>query len=1052
MPKLLFLLSLAPLLLAQDMNMLKGLKWREIGPFRGGRSATVTGVDSLPGVYYFGAVAGGVWKTTDGGVNWKPVSNNQPFGTSFIGDIAVSESDPNIVYAGTGEYDIRGNLSYGDGVYKSTDAGRTWKHVGLENTRQISRVRINPRNPDIVYVAALGHVWGPNDERGIFRTKDGGKTWQRIFWRGPKAGAIDLTFDPTNANILYAAFWEVYRKPWDLESGGPGSGIFKSTDGGDTWTELTHNAGLPKGTLGNIGITVSPANPERIWAIIEAEDGGVFRSDNAGETWTKVNDERKLRQRAWYYNRIFADPKDPQRVYATNVEFFRSDDGGKSWNAIPTPHGDNHCLWIAPGNPNRMIEANDGGATISTDGGKTWTNEDNQPTAQFYRVALDNDFPYHAYGAQQDNTTVRIATRSESGGIGERDWYPVGGGESGWIAPYLPDTQIVFAGSYDGLITRYDHHTGETRNVTIWPDNEMGSAPDALKYRFQWNFPLLFSPHNPDLLMAAGNVLFASTDQGQSWKPISPDLTRNDKSKQISSGGSITKDNTSIEYYDTIFTVIESPIEKGLIWAGSDDGLVHLTRDGGRHWTNVTPKNMPEWIQFNSIEASPFDPGTAYFAGTMYKFDDNRPYLYKTTNYGQSWTQINNGLPANSFTRCVREDPNEKDLLYAGTETGIFVSFNGGSHWQPLQLNLPVTPITDLAIQKREHELVAATEGRSFWILDDTELLAELKHGTGTGDFHLFAPKHTYRGAFRRGRGEEGGAGLPEGANPPAGAVIYYWLKDKPQGELTLEFLDAKGKSIKKFSSKAPEHPHGAEAVPAEGEPEEGGLRQRGPQLAPAKQGLNQFVWDLRYPDATSFPGMILWAGNVRGPVVTPGTYQVKLTVNGKSETRNFEVRRDPRLKTTPDDFNAQLELELQVRDKLSRTNQAVIEIRDVRKQIDELTARLNGKSKAVSERAKSLSKELSDIEEALYQTKNKASEDPLNYPVKLNNKLAALLSDIGAADTQPTAAQRAVYEDIASQVNAQLAKLKQVVDTGIPALNRLARDQNVPAITEPRP
>ena len=948
-----------------------------------------------------------------------------------------------------GEYDIRGNVSQGDGVYKSMDAGKTWKHIGLENTHQIARILIHPRNPDLVYVAALGHVWGANEERGIYRSNDGGKTWSKIYGRGPKAGAIELVFDPTNPNTLYAGFWEVNRKPWDLESGGPGSGLFKSIDGGDTWTDLTSNPGLPKGVLGNIGLTVSPANPDRIYALIEAQEGGVFRSDDAGKTWTKVNSDRKLLQRAWYYGRIFADPKDPDKLYATNVGFFRSDDAGKSWNAIKTPHSDHHALWISPSDPRRMIEANDGGAMVTTDAGRNWSTINNQPTAQFYRVALDNDFPYHAYGAQQDNTTVKIVTRGANGAIGERDWYDVGGGESGWIAPWPKDTDVVFAGSYDGLITRYDHHDGQTRNVTVWPDNEMGWDPAGLKYRFQWNFPLLFSAHDSNLLFAGGNVLFASTDQAESWKPISPDLTRNDKSKQISSGGPITKDNTSIEYYGTIFTVAESPVEKGLLWTGSDDGLVHLTRDGSKNWQNVTPKNMPEWIQINSIEASPFDSGTAYFAGTLYKFDDNRPFLFKTTDYGKTWRQINEGIPETAFTRCIREDPNKKDLLYAGTETGIYVSFNGGAKWQSLQLNLPVTPIADLAIQKREHELVAATHGRAFWILDDTQLLAQLADSTANENMHLFRPKHAYRGAF--GRSTPGIAGpIATGANPPNGAVIYYWLKnavkaDKAESEATLEILDAQGKLVKKFSSKSEDVPE--VILEDEDDPQHGKTKP-----LPLEQGLNQFVWDLRFPDAAKFAGMILWAGNVRGPVAAPGMYQARLTVNGESQTQKFEVRKDPRVETTEQQYAAQLELELQLRDKLTQTNQAVLQIREVRKQIEELTARLKSagepaKSKLVIDRAKAVSADLTAIEEALYQTKNKASEDPLNFPVRLNNKLAALLAAIGAADTAPTASQREVYEDLATAVNAQLSKLKQVLGSGVPSLNKLARDQDIPSV-----
>jgi photosystem II stability/assembly factor-like uncharacterized protein len=1039
-------LLVCSVLCAEDLSSMKALKWRSIGPFRGGRVPAVTGVESQPDVYYFGGATGGVWKTVNGGYSWECVSDGQPFGTASIGDIAVSESDPNIVYAGTGEYDIRGNVSVGDGMYKSTDAGKTWKHIGLENTRQIARVRVNPKNPDLVYVAALGHVWAPNDERGIYRSKDGGKTWQKILSRGPKAGASELVFDPTNSNILYAGFWEAYRKPWDLESGGPGSGIFKSTDGGDTWNELTKNPGLPKGVMGNIGLTVSTANPDRVWALIEAEDGGVFRSDDAGKTWKKMNDERKLRQRAWYYGRIFADPKDPDKVYATNVGFFRSDDGGRTWNAIAVPHGDNHDLWISASNPQRMIEGNDGGATVSTNAGKNWSTEDNQPTAQFYRVALDDDFPYHAYGAQQDNTTVKIATRSASGSIGDRDWYSVGGGESGWIAPLPQNTNVVFAGSYDGLITRYDHADGQTRDVTIWPDNEMGWAPDKLKYRFQWTFPLLFSLHDPNLLLAGGNVLFSSTDQGQSWKPISGDLTRNDKSKQISSGGPITKDNTSVEYYDTIFTVEESPVQKGLMWVGSDDGMVHLTRDGGQHWEDVTPKNAPEWIQINSMEASPFDAGTAYIAGTMYKFDDDKPYLFKTTDYGKSWQQINNGIPDGAFTRCIREDPNKKNLLYAGTETGIYVSFDGGTKWQSMQFNLPVTQVADLAIQKREHELVAATHGRAFWIFDDTDVLAQLSDGLTNEDVHLFQPKHTYRAAFGRGFGRPA---IDEGANPSSGAVIYYWLKDKPTSDVTLEFLDSSGKLIRKISSK----PAKKDEQPDAAVEEEGPRRGERNKLAPVEKGLNRFEWDLRYPDATAFPGMILWAGGVRGPDVVPGTYQVRLTANGKTETSKFEVLKDPRISTTPEQFAAQLELSLQMRDKLSRTNETVVQIREVRKQVEELTARLEAgpqseKTKQILDQAKSISSAMTEIEEALYQTKSRASEDPLNFPVRLNNKLAALLSDLESSDTQPTSSEQEVYEDLATEINAQLKSWNQMMDVKIPTFNKNVKDADVPAVT----
>jgi photosystem II stability/assembly factor-like uncharacterized protein len=787
----------------KEAELLKALQYRSIGPYRGGRSAAVAGVASQPNVYYYGATGGGVWKTTDGGINWESVSDGPVFGTGSVGAIAVSDSDPNVVYVGMGESPIRGNVSHGDGVYKSMDAGKTWKHIGLEDTRQIPRIRIHPRNPDLVYVAALGHVFGPNDQRGVFRSKDGGKTWERVFNRGNKAGAIDLILDPSNPNIIYAGFWEVYRKPWTLESGGPGGGIFKSTDGGDTWTELTRNQGLPRGTVGKIGITVSPANPERVWAIVEAEDGGVFRSDNGGQTWTKVNEQRALRQRAWYYTRIYADPKNADSVYVLNVAFFKSNDGGRTYSTLSVPHGDNHDLWIAPDDPNRMIQSNDGGANVSFNGGRSWTEQD-QPTAQFYRVAVDNDFPYNVYGAQQDNSTVRIASRTTENSIGTRDWFDVGGGESGWIAPSPKDSNIVYAGSYGGLTTRYDHHTGQERNISPYPNNPMGAGADVLKYRFQWNFPIVFSAHDANTLYAGANVIFKSTDEGSSWQIISPDLTRNDKTKQGPSGGPITKDNTSVEYYATIFALMESPVQAGTIWAGSDDGMIHVSRDGGKNWSDVTPPKsiMPEWIQINSIDASPHDAATLYVAGTMYKWDDNKPYLYKTSDYGKTWKKITNGIPDNAFTRVIREDPNKRGLLYAGTETGMFVSFDNGERWQPLQLNLPIVPITDLVIQKREKELVVATQGRSFWILDDLPILHQLMDAGGfsaAGETRLFKPKESYR--MPGGGGAPLGATATVGRNPANGVVVYYSLKEKPASEIELEFLDSAGKSIRKFTT-----------------------------------------------------------------------------------------------------------------------------------------------------------------------------------------------------------------------------------------------------------
>jgi photosystem II stability/assembly factor-like uncharacterized protein len=981
-------------------------------------------------VYYFGATGGGVYKTTDGGANWEPVSDGY-FKTGSVGAIGVAESDPNVIYVGMGESPIRGNVSHGDGMYKSTDAGKSWKHTGLGETRHIARVRVHPKNPDIVFVAALGHIFGPHEQRGVFRSADGGKTWQKILYRNEKAGAIDLIFDPTNSNVLYAGFWEVQRKPWSLESGGPGGGLLKSTDGGDTWTDITRNPGMPKGMTGKVGVTVSPVNPDRVWAIIEAEDGGIFRSDDAGKNWIKVNEQRALRQRAWYYTRIYADTQNVDSVYVLNVGFFKSNDGGRNFTTIGVPHGDNHDLWIAPDDASRMINSNDGGANVSFNGGRTWSEQD-QATAQFYRVAVDNDFPYNVYGAQQDNSTIKIASRTTEFGIGPTHWYDVGGGESGWIAPSPKNSNIVFAGSYGGLITRYDHRTGQQRNITVWPDNPMGAGAEAMRWRFQWNFPILFSPHDPNVLYAAGNVLFRTTNEGQNWEAISPDLTRNDKTKQGPSGGPITKDNTSVEYYDTIFTVMESPVEKGVIWTGADDGLVYVTRDNGKSWQNVTPKEMPEWIQVNSIEASPNAPGTAYVAATMYKWDDFKPYLYKTSDYGKTWKKIINGIPDGAFTRVIREDPNRRGLLYAGTETGMYVSFDDGENWQSLQLNMPAVPITDLAVHKREKDLVAATQGRSFYILDDLPVLHQMSDAA-RADAYLFKPEDPYRmpgGGFNF-------PGATVGQNPPAGAVIYYYLREKPK-DVTLEILDGAGKLIRKFTARE-----------SGTQPQGGGPFGGGAARLSAEAGLNRFAWDFRYDDARRFPGMILWAGNTTGPRAVPGTYQVRLTADGKSLTQSFEIKKDPRLDTTADDFAKQFDLLIKIRDKFSETTDAILRIRDVRKQVDDIVARVkdDAKGKPVADAAKTLRDKLTAVEEELYQTKNQSNQDPLNYPIRLNNKLAALGGVVASADAAPTSQSYAVYEDLAGKIDAQLEKLRQIMRTDLPAFNRVVREQDIPAV-----
>ena len=1018
-------------------NPLENFKYRLLGPFRGGRVAAVAGVASQPNVYYFGATGGGVWKTTDGGVNWLPVSD-EFFKTGSVGAIAVSESDPNIIYVGMGEETVRGNVSHGDGMYKSNDGGKSWKFMGLDDSRHITRIIIHPKNPDIAYAAAIGHLFGANDERGVFRTTDGGKTWKKILFRDRKTGANDIVFDPSNPNVIYASFWQISRSPWGFESGGAGSGMFKSSDGGDTWTEISRNKGLPTGVLGKIGITVSPVNTDRVWAMVEAENGGLFRSDDAGENWQRVNNDARLTQRPWYYFRVYADTQNADTVYVLNVQFFKSADGGRTFNNIGTPHSDNHDLWIDPNNNGRMIEGNDGGANVSTDGGKTWTEQD-QPTAQFYRVALDNDFPYNIYGAQQDNSTVKIPSRTADFGINQTHWYDVGGGESGWIAPHPENSDVIFAGSYDGYLTRYDHRTKQLRDVNVYPDNPMGSGAIGAKYRFQWNFPILFSPFKTNgkyALYAAANVLFRSFDEGQSWEAISPDLTRNDKSKQVSTGGPISKDNTSVEYFDTIFTVAESPITQGVIWAGTDDGLVQITRDNGKNWENVTPKNLPEFIQINSIEASPNDAGTAYFAATAYKLDDFKPYIYKTSDYGKTWKKIVNGINNDAFTRVVREDPNRRGFLYAGTETGMYYSANDGESWQSLRLNLPVVPITDLAIHKREKDLVVATQGRSFYVLDDLTLLYQMADAQKANAF-LFKPEDAYRTPGF------GGFDLPLSAtfaeNPPSGVVVNYYLKSKPIKEIKLEFLDASGKVIREFGGKPSK----------EGEQPQGRGRRGGSgESLPIEYGLNEFAWNFRLPNATGLPNLILWGGSLAGPRVVPGNYQVRLTVDGKIvSTENFSVKADPRLSTTQEEFQKQFDFLLKTRDKITQMHEAIAEIRDVRKQFEDLSARLKPDQKDLQEKAGEIVKKLTAVEEELIQVKIKSSQDALNFPIKLNNKLAALNSVVDGSDYAPTAQSYIVYNNLTTEIDAQLAKLAQIKSNEIPAFNRMFAEKNLPVI-----
>ena len=1081
-----------------DPALWKSLTWREVGPYRGGRSAAVAGLPGDTSTYYFGATGGGVWKTGDAGRTWKNVSDGF-FGGS-IGAVAVSEWDPNVVYVGTGEKTVRGNVSHGDGMWKSTDAGRTWKHVGLADSRHIPRVRIHPRDPDLVYAAVLGHLFGPNEMRGVYRSKDGGRSLDRVLHVNNDAGAVDLILDPKNPRVLYASTWRVRRTPYSLESGGPGSGLWKSTDGGDTWTELSRNPGLPRGTLGIIGVTVSPTDPDNLYAIVEAEDGGVFRSRDAGKTWTRVNEDRSLRQRAWYYTRIYADPADAETVYVLNVRFHRSKDGGKSWTAIPTPHSDNHDLWIDPANPQRMIESNDGGANVSTDGGRTWTPQDNQPTSQIYRVSTDNDFPYRLLGGQQDNSALRISSRTiGDAGIGLDAFEPTAGGESGYVVADPRNPDIVFGGSYGGFLARLNHDTGELRDINIWPNDPMGWGAAELRYRFQWNFPIFFSPHDPGTLYAAANVLFRTRDEGQTWEAISPDLTRDDKSRQGPSGGPITKDNTSVEYYGTIFYAAESPHEAGVLWAGSDDGLVHVTRDGGKSWQNVTPRGLPEWSMINSLEVSPFEKGGAYLAATRYKSDDFRPYLYKTADYGATWTRIDNGIDPLHFTRVVRADPVRRGLLYAGTERGTYVSFNDGGRWEPLQLNLPIVPITDMAL--KGDELIVATQGRGFWILNGLAALRTMpenltRQSAGQSP-HLFQPVATHRlwDAFTI---DFGPPSLTRGTNPPAGVTVYYFLGEKPSAKVArdakLEFLDRGGKVVRTFYAKTEskdqkdgkdsndEEPGGSAAEPGalkKTGPEKGGeltgeteeqteaakraerrrekkLKQGGedePRFT-LEPGLNRFVWNLLPEAGKTFPGMILWSGDPVRPMALPGEYQVRLTVGGVTRTSSFEVLKDPRSSSTLEDLQAQHQFLSSIRAKLDETHDAIRRIRDVRAQLEGLRERLeedeSGAHDPLLDEMAAFGKRMTAVEEALYQTKNRSPQDPLNYPVRLNDKLNALASSASIGDYRPTAQAVQVRDELVRAIDAELAKLSGVFATDVPALNERIRGAGVSAVILP--
>ncbi|MEM7084754.1 MAG: glycosyl hydrolase [Bacteroidota bacterium] len=988
-----------------DEDLYGALEYRLVGPFRGGRSAAVTGVPNKPNLFYFGATGGGVWRTKDGGRAWENISDGF-FGGS-IGAIEVADSDPNVIYVGGGETTVRGNVSSGYGIWKTENAGKTWVQSGLEKGRHIPRIRVHPKDHNIVYAAVLGNIYKPTQERGVYKSTDGGKNWKRILFSNENAGAVDLIMDPNNPRILYASTWNVRRTPYSLSSGGEGSALWKSTDSGKTWKEISTHKGFPTDTLGIIGVTVSPVNSDRVWAIVEnKENGGVYRSEDGGETWNKINDERKLRQRAWYYTRIYADSKDEDVVYVLNVRYHKSTDGGKTYSTHNAPHGDHHDLWIAPEDPNRMVMGDDGGAQVTYDGGETWSTYHNQPTAQFYRVTTDNSFPYRIYVAQQDNSTIRIPHRTEGWNIDDDDWESTAGGESAHIAIDPEDNDVVYGGSYDGFLTRYNHKTNTVRSISVWPDNPMGHGAEDMKYRFQWNFPIFFSPHDPNKLYTASNHLHVTNNEGESWDLISPDLTRNDPTKLGSSGGPITQDNTSVEYYCTIFAAAESPITPGLLWTGSDDGLVHVSRDGGQNWDNVTPNGMPEWMMINSIEPSRFDAGTCYIAGTKYKTGDFAPYLYKTTDYGKTWKKITTGIPAEHFTRVLREDPAKKGLLYAGTETGMYISFNDGANWQAFQLNLPIVPITDLAL--KDNNLVVATQGRSVWIIDDLTVIHQLANAKGQANY-LFKPKETYRmgGGSRKGS-------LTSGTNHPNGVITYFNLEDPTDKLVKLSFLNGKNDTIKSFSTKSKE------------------------DKLSVKKGANMFTWDTRGKGAERLKGMILWWASTNAPKAVPGQYKVVLQVEDVVQTQLFTISPDKNAETDIAGMQRQFDFVTDINETVDRAHKSIKKIRKINKQLGAFQKQYkdNAQVKELIEKAKNLSEQFSDIEKALYQTKNRSGQDPLNFPIKLTNKLAHLNSLVSMDDFPPTQQDIAVKNELSQLINAELVKFDKLISDEISTFN----------------
>lgn len=1010
-------------------KLYEAMKWRNIGPFRGGRVTTVSGVVGNADTYYMGATGGGVWKTLDGGESWKNVSDGF-FNTGSVGAIGVSASDPNVVYVGMGEAPVRGvTTSHGDGVYKSTDAGKSWEYLGLDKTRQISRVQVHPQNSEVVYVAAQGSPYGANEERGIYRSQDGGKTWKLVLHINEDTGASDMSMDMTNPRIIYAAFWDHRRYPWKIRSGGPGSSIWKTTDGGDNWEKLTE--GLPD-LMGKIGVSVSRANNNRVFAIIEAEgnEGGLYRSDDGGKLWKLVNKDRIIRARAWYYMDVKADPQDEETVYIINAPLMKSTNGGESLTEIDVPHGDVHDLWINPNDNSNLIDANDGGANVSYNSGKSWSSQVNQPTAQFYRVNTDNQFPYYVYGGQQDNSSVAIASRTSDGGIGWKDWYAVSGCESAYLAFDPNDPTLVYGGCYQGIISEYNHDTKENRNVMAYPYLGLGTNPGEQKYRFNWNAPILASPHNPEVIYHAGNKLLKTTDRGVSWEEISPDLTKNVQENLNEGGGPITVESAGGEIYHTIMYVMPSPHEQGTIWAGSDDGLVHLTRDEGQNWDEVTPKGVDD-AMINSIEVSPHDPATAYVVATRYKFNDFTPHIYKTENYGKRWDRIVKGIEEEAWVRVVREDNEVKDLLYAGTELGMYISFNGGDDWQPFQNNLPIVPVTDLQI--RNNDLVAATQGRAFWILDDLSPIQQLNGKVAGADHHLFKPGLSYQVDGSQGDNPT------EGTNPPDGSLIYYSFNEEPdtsEVEVRLDILNAENKILRTYAiGNEEKYDH---------QNEEGD----NPEALPIKEGMNRLVWDYSTSEMTTVPETFIF-GSTSGYVVSPGIYTARLTVGEESSEQDFEVKLDPRIDASVSGFTEKQKLVAEAYNTIDEIHTAVNQMISIREQVVGLmTVTEEGPNGGmIATQGKELKKKLTEWIETVIQPEQETFQDVINFPNKLNAQFLYVYGLMNQTNPPITNGAKQRLSDLQDQWKERKRARQAIINNDVAAFNAIFEENNIPAV-----